>query len=128
MKSLNRVTLMGRLAADVDLRQTKSGKVVANFPIAINRFIKSADGPKESVDFFRVVAWGNLGELCAKYLEKGVFVYVEGKMVNYTFEDVNKLKHFRTEIVAEDVNFLSFKKETEGVLEKSKEVREKVEA
>lgn len=110
MKSLNKVMLMGHLAADVDLRQTKKGGVVGNFPIAINKIVQSDDGKTEAVDFYRIVAWGKLAEVCSKYLAKGIAVYVEGRLSNQSFDDKEGKKHFRTEVIAESVNFLSWKK------------------
>ncbi|MFH1284358.1 MAG: single-stranded DNA-binding protein [Candidatus Peregrinibacteria bacterium] len=115
MRSLNKVMLMGHLAADVDFRQTKNGTNVANFPIAINRSFKAEDGEKrEAVDFHRVVAWKGLADVCAQYLEKGIAVYVEGRLVNRSFEDKEGNKHYRTEVVAENINFLTWKKSKSG--------------
>ncbi len=110
MKNLNKVMLLGHLAADVDLRQTKSGSSVATFPLAINRFIRGDDGKEEAVDFHRVVVWGRLAEICNEYLEKGIAVYVEGRMINRSFDDNDGVKHFRTEVVADNVIFLTWKK------------------
>lgn len=115
MKSLNRVTMLGRVASDIDLKQTKNGISVANFPIAINRVIKANDGEKsEIVDFHRVIAWRGLAEICSKYLGKGVSVYVEGKLVNRSFDDRDGNRHYRTEIIADDLRILTWKKNKEG--------------
>lgn len=115
MKSLNRVMLLGNLASDVDFKQTKGGSLVANFPIATNRFIKSSSGEKESrADFHRVTAWGKLGEICHKYLAKGTAVFLEGKIINNNYEDSEGVKRYRSEIVAEDINILSWKKGKTG--------------
>ncbi len=130
MRSLNKVMLMGHLGADVDLRQTKSGLPVASFPLAINRNVQGEDGKTEAVDYHKVVVWGKFAEVCGKYLAKGAAVYVEGRLINRSFEDKEKAKHFRTEVVADNVNFLTFKKsrvgEEKGVeLEEVKEVKKK---
>ena len=117
MKSLNKVMLMGHLAADVDLRQTKKGIVVASFPLAINKMVQSEEGKVEAVDFYKIVAWRQLAELCSKYLAKGIAVYVEGKLSNQSFEDKDGKRHFRTEIVANDINFLTWKKSKNGIKE-----------
>ncbi len=115
MRSLNRVTLMGHLAADVDFRQTKTGKTLATFPVATNRMTKDKDGEKREVaDFHRIVAWGKLGEICDKYLAKGVAVYLEGKLINRSFESKSGEKHYRAEIVAENLNILTWKKTKDG--------------
>jgi single-strand DNA-binding protein len=115
MRSFNRVMFMGHLAADVNLRQTKNGTHVANFPLAINRMIRGENGAKrETVDFHRVVVWGALADVCNKYLGKGLAVYVEGRLINRSFEDKEGNMHYRTEVVAENVNFLTWKKSKAG--------------
>lgn len=117
MKSLNKVMLMGHLAADVDLRQTRKGTVVASFPLAINKMVQSEEGKIEAVDFYKVVAWKRLAEVCSKYLAKGIAIYVEGKLSNQSFEDKEGKKHFRTEVVADMINFLTWKKNKNGIKE-----------
>ena len=102
--------LMGHLGADVDLRQTKNGSTVASFPLAINRNIQGEDGSLEVVDYHRIIVWGKFADVCAKYLAKGAGVYVEGRLINRSFDDKDKKKQFRTEVVAENVNFISYKK------------------
>lgn len=114
MKSLNKVMLMGHLGADVDLRQTKSGLPVASFPIAINRKIQGEEGKTETVDYHKVVIWGKFADVCSQYLAKGAAVYVEGRLVNRSFEDKDKKKHYKTEIVADNINFLTFKNGKDG--------------
>jgi len=115
MRSLNRVMLLGNLAADVDCRQTKAGSVVANFPLATNRVAKGSDGKKVDIaDFHRVTAWGKLGEICNKYLAKGTAIYLEGKLINKSFDDLAGKRQYRTEIVADDVRILTWKKSSDG--------------
>ncbi len=106
--------LMGHLGADVDLRQTKSGLSVASFPVAINRYVQGDDGKSEVVDYHRVVVWGKFSEVCSKFLAKGAAVYVEGRLINHSFEDKDSKKQYRTEVVADNVNFLTFKKSKSG--------------
>lgn len=108
--------LMGHLAADPELRGTKSGHSVANFPLATNRFSKSKDGEvKDIVDFHKVIAWNGLAEICDKYLAKGSAVFIEGRLINRSFEDSDGGKHFRTEIIADSLHILTWKKNNEGV-------------
>lgn len=107
--------LMGHLAADPELRQTKGGTAVANFPIAINRTIKKEDGKNgESVDFHRIIAWRGLANVCDKYLTKGMPVLVEGRLINRSFEDKQGNRHFRTEVIADRVEFLTWRKSKKG--------------
>ncbi|MBD3330930.1 single-stranded DNA-binding protein [Candidatus Peregrinibacteria bacterium] len=113
MRSLNRVCLMGHLTADPELRQTKSGISVANFHIATNRFIKDGKEKKEIADYHTIVAWNKLAEICEKYLSKGAAVYVEGMLVNRSFEKDGK-KHYRTEVILDNLNILTFKKTSSG--------------
>ena len=106
--------LMGHLAADTEMRQTKTGKSVANFPIAINRTVKS-DGEKvEVTDFHRVVAWEGLAKICEKYLIKGTGVYIDGRIMNHSFDDSDGKKHYRTEVVADNINIIKWKKAKNG--------------
>lgn len=115
MRSLNRVMLIGHLAADPEVRQTKSGHTVVNFPIATNRIFRNEDGSKrEIVDFHRVLAWNKLGGICGDYLHKGQAIYVEGRLANHSFDDNDGKKHFRTEIVADGLNILTWKKTKSG--------------
>jgi single-strand DNA-binding protein len=115
MRSLNRVTLMGYLAADPDVRQTSNGINVANFSLATNREWKDNDGKKKhATDFHRVVAWRRLGEICGEYLKKGSSIYLEGELKNRSYENKEGEKKYYTEIVAKDVNILTWKKNKEG--------------
>lgn len=115
MRSLNRVMLMGHLAADPELRQTKSGIGVANFPIAINRSVKGDDGKKaETCDFHRIIAWNGLSTVCGRYLAKGMPVLVEGRLINRSFDDKEGNRHYRTEVVADRVDFFTLRKAKKG--------------
>ena len=115
MRSLNRVMLIGHLGADPELRQTKSGANLVSFPLATNATVRQQNGEKrEVVDFHRVIAWGKLAEICNEYLGKGTAVYLEGKIVNHSFVDKEGNKHYRTEIMADELNILTWKKNKSG--------------
>ncbi len=114
MRSLNQVMLIGRMAADVEFRQTKDGLSVATFPVATNRNVKADGEKKEIADFHRVVAWGKLADICNEFLVKGMAVYISGKIVNRSFDDKEGNRHYRTEIVAEKLNILTWKKSKAG--------------
>lgn len=115
MKCLNRVSLLGHLVAKPEVRETKNGNSVANFAIATNRRWKDANGEKQGkTDFHRVVAWRKLGELCGEYLKKGSSVYLEGEIRNRSYDTDNGEKKYITEIIAKDVNILTWKKDEEG--------------
>jgi single-strand DNA-binding protein len=110
--SLNRVMLIGRLTRDPELRYTPSGTAVCQMGIATDRFGTDASGERQrTADFHDVVAWnqGNrkLAELCGQYLQKGRLVYVEGRLQTRSWDDQQSgQKRYRTEIVANDVQFL----------------------
>jgi len=115
MRSLNRVTLIGNLAADPEIRETNSGKKVANFALATNRQWKNDDGKKvTATDYHKVVAWKRLGEICGEYLKKGAGIYLEGLLKNRSYEDKDGVKRYLTEIVAKNVKFLNLKKDKDG--------------
>jgi single-strand DNA-binding protein len=112
MRSVNKIILVGNLAADPEVRQTQKGTTVATFPVATSRDFTSNGEAKKVTDFHRVVAWGKLGETCARYLEKGKAVYIEGMVLNRAYEHAGERKYV-TEIRADEVNMLSFKKTRE---------------
>ncbi len=115
MKSLNRVALIGHLASDVDFRTVKGDFQRSTFPVATNRNVKGDDGEvKDHADYHRIVSWGKLADVVRKYLKKGMAVYVEGKLVNSSYESKSGEKHFRTEVIADNLNILSWKKSKKG--------------
>lgn len=109
------MTLIGHLAADVDLRQTKSGRSLASFSLATNRFVKDQEGKKRSMaDFHRIIAWEGLAKICSDYLDKGAAVLIEGRLINRSFNDKDGNKVYRTEIVANSLDILKSKKSKSG--------------
>ena len=102
--NLNRVILIGNLAADPELRNTTTGKSVCNFRIATNRIWKDASGQQQKeTEFHTIVAWGKLAEISSKYLTKGSLAMVEGRLRTRSWQDQSGNKKFRTEIVAENM-------------------------
>ncbi|MFA5829096.1 MAG: single-stranded DNA-binding protein [Candidatus Gracilibacteria bacterium] len=115
MRSVNKVVLMGHLAADPEAKVTQKGQNLARFRVAIHRDWQGSDGEHhEATDFHKIVAWRKLGEVCALYLKKGSPVYLEGKIMNHHYEGKDGKDHLTTEIVADVVNFISYKKNKEG--------------
>jgi len=110
---LNRVILIGRLTKDPELRYSPSGVAVTNFTLAIDRKFKNAQGEKET-DFIPCVMFKQLAELCANYLAKGKMASVDGRMQVRTYNDKDGQKHWMTEVIAEDVHFLSPKDSGDG--------------
>jgi single-strand DNA-binding protein len=105
-KSFNQAIIMGNLTRDPELRATPSGQQVASFAVATNRtWLDQSGERKEAVEYHEIVAWGKLGELTAQYLAKGRKVMVIGRLQTQSWEK-DGVKRQRTEIVAQDVNFL----------------------
>ncbi|MCG3140729.1 MAG: Single-stranded DNA-binding protein [Anaerolineae bacterium] len=109
-RGLNKVMIIGRLGRDPEMRYTPSGKPVTSFSVAVSRTYTKPEGERvEETDWFNVVAWGRLAEICSQYLTKGSLVYVEGRLETRSWEGDNGQKHYRTEVVAGDVNILDRK-------------------
>jgi single-strand DNA-binding protein len=109
-KDLNKVLLIGRLGQDPELKYTQSGIAVAKFSIATSQQWKDQDGnTQDKTEWHNVVAWRRLAEICAEYLKKGSKVYLEGSLSTNSWEDENKKKHYRTEIVLNDMIMLDSK-------------------
>jgi len=107
MRGLNKVMIIGNLGRDPEMRYTPSGRPVTSFSVATTRSWTSGDGDRrEETEWFNVVAWGNLAEICKQYLHKGQPVYVEGRLQTRGWEDPEGKKHFRTELVANEVIIL----------------------
>jgi len=104
--NLNKVFIIGNLTRDVVLRNTPSGKSVANFGVATNRVWVNANREKQQeVEFHNVVVWGKMAELCNQYLAKGRLVLVEGRIKSRSWVDKNEQKRTTTEIVSENISF-----------------------
>jgi single-strand DNA-binding protein len=101
---LNKVVLIGRLVKDPELRNTQSGKAVANFIIAVDRPYV-ADGGEREADFIPIVAWNKTAENIVKYVGKGRLIAVAGRMQVRNYEKDN-VRHYVTEVIADDVRFL----------------------
>lgn len=104
---MNKVYLIGNLTRDPEMRSTSTGISVCNFSIAVNRR-KRADGQQET-DFFNIVAWRQLAELCIRYLAKGRKAAVSGSIQTRTYEAKDGSKRTAFDIVAEEVEFLTQK-------------------
>ena len=106
-RGLNKVIIIGVLGRDPEMRYTPSGRPVTSFSVATSRTWVSAEGERrEETEWFNVVAWGNLAEICKQYLNKGQQVYVEGRLQTRRWEDQEGKKHFTTEIVANEMVML----------------------
>ncbi|HUY60617.1 MAG TPA: single-stranded DNA-binding protein [Candidatus Dormibacteraeota bacterium] len=109
--SLNRVMLIGRLTADPEMKYLPSGQPVTQLRMATNRYGTSSDGERrEFTDYHDVVVWNigqrKLAELAGQYLHKGSLFYVEGRLQTRSWEGQDGQKRYRTEVNAQDIQFL----------------------
>jgi len=108
MAGVNRVTLLGYLGRDPEIRYTPSGTAVASFSIATTETWKNRDGEKqEHTEWHQIVAWSRLAEICSEYLAKGSQVYIEGRIRTNEWEDTDGNKRSKKEVIASTVQFLS---------------------
>jgi single-strand DNA-binding protein len=99
--------IIGHLGREPEMRYTPSGRPVTSFSVATTRSWNSPDGERrEETEWFNVVAWGNLAEICKQYLTKGQQVYVEGRLQTRRWDDQEGKKHYTTEVVANEMIML----------------------
>lgn len=104
---LNRVMVIGNLGRDPEMRYTPGGHVVTSFSLAATRNWTTSSGERrDATEWFNIVAWGSLAEICNQYLTKGRRVYVEGELRTRVWEQPGGKKHFRTELVANEMIML----------------------
>ena len=103
---MNKLTIIGNLTRDPELRTTSAGVSVCSFTVAVNRRNRNQNGQAEA-DFFRVSAWRERGETCAKYLTKGKKVCVIGPVSVKTYQANDGTTKASLEVTADDVEFLS---------------------
>ncbi|MFR1565165.1 MAG: single-stranded DNA-binding protein [Christensenellales bacterium] len=109
---MNKCIFIGNLTRDPEFQTTGSGVSLCRFSIAVNRTYANVNGERET-DFINIVTWRGLADNCSKYLFKGSKVCVVGSLQNRTYEDKDGNKRYATDIVAEDVEFIS-PKNTDG--------------
>ena len=111
-RGLNKVMIIGRLGRDPEMRYTPSGRPVTTFSVGTNRSWNTANGERRTeTEWFNVVAWSSLAEICKQHLRKGQTVYIEGRLQTRGWEDPDGKKHYRTEIVANEMIMLGDKRE-----------------
>lgn len=108
---VNKVILIGNLAADPDVKATPNGMYVAKMRLATNSYLgKDESGKrKEASEFHNLVAFGKTAEFAGQYLKKGRSLYVEGRLHTSTWDDTAGQKRYRTEVVVEEVKFVGHK-------------------
>lgn len=109
---LNKIMLIGNLGRDPDMNVTGDGTPFTRFSIAVNRRTKTASGERtEETEWFNVVAWRSLAEVCNTYLHKGSKIYIEGRLTQRKYTDKNGVERTSVEVIASDVEFLSGKQQ-----------------
>ncbi|MBE2182459.1 MAG: single-stranded DNA-binding protein [Anaerolineae bacterium] len=106
-RGLNKVILIGVVGRDPEMRFTPNGRPVTSFSVSTSRTWVSVDGGRrEETEWFNIVAWGQLAEICKQHLVKNQQVYLEGRLQTRGWEDEQGKKHFRTEVVANEMIML----------------------
>ena len=105
---INNVVLMGRMTADPEIRSTGSGKTVANFTIAVDKFRR-----EDGADFIRCVAWEKTADFISRYFGKGTMIAVVGSIQTRQFEDQSGNKRTLVEVVAREVSFCGGRNESQ---------------
>jgi single-strand DNA-binding protein len=105
--TVNKVILIGRLGADPEVRYSQGGTAIAKISVATNERVPAGEGNWEDrTEWHRVVAFGKTAENCGTYLSKGKQVYIEGRLQTRQWDDAQGVKHYTTEIVAREIQFL----------------------
>jgi single-strand DNA-binding protein len=117
-RGLNKVMIIGNLGRDPEMRYTPSGRPVTSFSVATSRTWNTSDGERRTeTEWFNIVAWGNLAEICNQYLSKGQRVYVEGRLQTRRWEDNDGNKHTSTEVVANEMILLDDRRDSNQAAE-----------
>ncbi len=104
---VNKVILIGNLGKDPELRYTPGGQAVATFSLATTERWNDKNGQRQDrTEWHNIVVWGKLAELVNQYLKKGRSAYIEGRITTRSWDDRDGVKKYRTEIVANQVQFL----------------------
>lgn len=107
MYYLNRATIIGNVTRDPETRTTTQGTNVATFSVATNlRWVAASGERQDKTEYHNVVAWRKLADICSQYIKKGTKIYVEGRLQTRSWDDAQGQKHWRTEIVADNVILL----------------------
>lgn len=107
MAGICKATIIGNLGGDPEMRYTPAGRPFTTFNVACNRTYTTGEGERrEETEWFRVTAWGRLGELCSQYLNKGRRVYIEGRLSTRTWETADGQRRFSLEINANEMQIL----------------------
>ena len=110
---MNKIVVLGRLTKDPEIRYTPSQKVVASFTLAVDRPFTTPDGKREA-DFIPVVVWGKAAELVGNSCVKGHRLLVEGRLQIRNFDAKDGTKHWVTEIISQNIEFIERKEQNDA--------------
>ena len=113
---MNKVVLIGRFTKDPEVKKTPSNLSVCSFTIAVDRKFKDKDGNRQA-DFINIVAWRQLADIIGQYFHKGSKIGITGSLQSRSYKDQNGNNRTITEVVAEDIDFLDSKPQTERLPE-----------
>lgn len=111
---LNKVMLIGNLGKDPDFNLTQNGTPVAKFSLAVSRSYKVNGEKKDETEWFNIVAWSQLAEICEKYLHKGSKVYIEGRIQQRKYTDKDGVQRNAMDIIASEMQMLDSKASSGG--------------
>jgi len=115
MASLNKVMLIGNAGKDAELRYTANGTAQSQFSLAVNFRRRGVSGEmEEATEWFNIVLFREQAERISQYITKGKMLYVEGRLQTRTWDDDQGQKHYRTEVVANQVEFLGSREGASG--------------
>jgi single-strand DNA-binding protein len=127
-RGLNKVMIIGHLGRDPEMRYTPSGRPVTTFTVAVSRSWNTADGERRTeTEWFNIVAWGNLAEICKQYLYKGQQVYIDGRLQTRRWEDKEGQKHTSVEVVANEMMMLGDRRDNTAQAQESEQEGEAAE-
>ena len=113
--NINKLIIAGRLGKDPEMRTTPNGKNVTQFTVATNRTWKDGNGQKqEFTEWVNCVAWGKTAESINTYFKKGKEIYCEGRLQTRSWEDQEGKKHYRTEMIVDNFQFVGYDKDSTG--------------
>ena len=112
---LNKIMLIGNLGKDPEMNYTQSGTALTKFSLAVSRSYKTSSGEKrDETEWFNIVAWDKLAELCNQYLHKGSKAYIEGRVSQRKYTDKNGIERYAFDVVASDMQILTPKSAQSG--------------
>lgn len=113
--SVNKVILIGNVGKDPDIRYLDSGVAIARFPLATSETYKNKEGEKvTTTEWHNIVLWRGLAEVAEKYVKKGSQLFIEGRIRTRSYDDKEGNKKYVTEIVADTMQMLGKKSETDS--------------